>query len=166
MKKICLFVLIIYIFQLFSFVPNNLVWATDDIDETNEMASIGDFEDGSDDCNNDESVGAGYSANSVINEYTEAGTPKNTYSSNIYQYDSFMESYFDNLTINHGDNTIGSCGYVAIDMLLCYYDTYLNDNIVPEQYDVPSESSCYNVICRRNSPGSMFDMPKGYDGSY
>ena len=134
MKKICLFVLIIYIFQLFSFVPNNLVWATDDIDEMNETLYVGDLDNGNNEEINNESVG--YSTEGVLHDYTETGAQDGTYSSYIYQYDSFMESYFDNLTTNHGHNTIGSCGYVAIDMLLCYYDTYLNDNIVPEQYDV------------------------------
>ncbi len=164
MKKICLFVFIICIFQLYAFVPNNLVWAADGVDETNEMSYVGDFEDESDDCDNDESVG--YSTGSVLHDYTETGVQGGTYSSYIYQYDNFMESYFDNLTTNHGHNTIGSCGYVAIDMLLCYYDTYLDDKIVPPEYDQPSVGNCYNMICRRNSPGSMFDKPKGYNSSY
>lgn len=60
-------------------------------------------------------------------------------------------------------NFLGSCGYVGIDMLLSYYDTYLNDNIVPERYDQISEGNCYNMLCRRNSPGSRFDQPKDFD---
>ena len=163
MKKICTFTLIICLFQLSVFIPNKSIWAVENADETNDTGDIIDFYDVNDENDNNESVG--YSNSGVDHDYIEADTPSKIYSSNIYQYDNFMESYFDNLTTNHGDNTIGSCGYVAIDMLLCYYDTYLNDNIVPEQYDVPSESSCYNMICRRNSPGSMFDMPKGYSES-
>ena len=117
--------------QISVLTPYNLVWAEDDINETNEILDV----ENSDDDENDESVG--YSTGSVLHDYTETGEQEEIYSSNIYQYDNFMESYFDNLTTTHGHNTIGSCGYVAIDMLLCYYDTYLNDDIVPDDYDAP-----------------------------
>ena len=43
-------------------------------------------------------------------------------------YDSYMEAYFRGLKRNFGYNKIGTCGYVAIGMLLSYYDSYLNDN--------------------------------------
>lgn len=50
--------------------------------------------------------------------------------------------YFRNLTTNFGTNTIddypGSCGYVAIEMLLSYYDTFYNDNIIDDYYDIES----------------------------
>lgn len=56
-----------------------------------------------------------------------------------------------------------SCGYVAIGMMLSYYDTYLNDDIIPEKYDAVSSGDGYNMIERRNSPGIMGDFILGYD---
>ena len=48
-----------------------------------------------------------------------------------------MVEYFEGLQENYPLNLLGSCTYVALTMLLTYYDTYLNDNIIPEVYDVP-----------------------------
>ncbi len=89
--------------------------------------------------------------------------PDKEYSSNMYHYDNFMESYFDNLTTNFGQNVIGSCGYVALGMILSYYDTYLDDDIVDNKYDVRSNGECYNVICWRDSPGTLYDEPYKFD---
>lgn len=86
-----------------------------------------------------------------------------TYSSNITQYSSYMQSYFDNLTLNFGKNYAGSCGYVAIELLLSYYDTYLCDSIVPAQYEVHSSGVSKNFAHRRNSPGSVRDVSANPD---
>lgn len=51
-----------------------------------------------------------------------------------------MYKYFSKLTTNIGNNeTNTSCGYVALAMLLNYYDTYKNDNIVEEKYEVDAK---------------------------
>ena len=134
--------------QISTVVPNVLVSATDGMDDIDDL----------------EFVGLSPEKMQII--YEISSEPDNTYSSNIFYYDHFMESYFDNLTMNHGYNIIGSCGYVGIDMLLSYYDTYLSDNIVPEQYDKISEGNCYNMLCRRNSPGSIYDNPKDFTVDY
>lgn len=77
------------------------------------------------------------------------------YSSNQFKtYDNFMEAYFDGLTENFGDNKKGSCGYIALSMLLTYYDTFLSDDIVPDRYDEVSKDTDTNMILRDNSPGS------------
>lgn len=55
-------------------------------------------------------------------------------------------------------NYQGSCGYVAIGMLLSYYDTFLNDDIIPEQYDITSNGDNGNVNQRHNSPGVQRDI--------
>lgn len=78
-----------------------------------------------------------------------------SYSSNLTEYKDCKQAYFDNLTTNFGKNYKGSCAYVAIGMLLSYYDTLLNDNIVPEQYDVISSGFDTNIISRHNSPGTL-----------
>ena len=89
-----------------------------------------------------------------------------TYASGINEYDSFLASYYDNLTYNIGMNYKGSCGYVGLAMLLSYYDTYLNDNLVPEQYDIKSIGEGVDTIERRNSPGVLRDVvinPNNYN---
>ena len=88
------------------------------------------------------------------------------YSSNINSYDNFLTAYFDNLTHNFGVNYRSTCGYISIGMLLSYYDTFLNDNIIPESYDVASIGTTSNIISRRNSPGVVRDIieaPDDYD---
>ena len=46
-------------------------------------------------------------------------------------------SYFSNLLNNLGNNqTSSTCGYVALAMLLSYYDNVLNDAIVADKYEV------------------------------
>ena len=81
-----------------------------------------------------------------------------TYSSGITSYDNFMTAYYDNLTYNYGINYKNSCGYIALGMFLSYYDTYLYDGIIPEQYDVVSVGTEDNMISRRNSPGIVRDV--------
>ena len=50
-------------------------------------------------------------------------------------YDSCLEHYFSKLGGNVPDNVQGSCGYVALSMLLSYYDTYWNDRFVADKYE-------------------------------
>ena len=88
----------------------------------------------------------------------EALSSSTIYSSSIVEYHSYITSYFDNLTYNLGMNYKGSCGYVAIGMLLSYYDSFLDDNIIPEQYDISSNGYDGDIITRRNSPGILRDI--------
>ena len=81
-----------------------------------------------------------------------------TYSSGITSYDNFITAYYDNLTYNYGINYKNSCGYIALGMLLSYYDTYLYDGIIPEQFDAVSVGTEDNMISRRNSPGIVRDV--------
>ena len=50
--------------------------------------------------------------------------------------------YFYNLDTSLGDNISNICVPVAFGMILSYYDTYFNDDIIPEEYEV--NSYCYN----------------------
>lgn len=88
----------------------------------------------------------------------ETMSESNVYSSNITTYDNFLSSYYDNLTCNFGMNYKNSCGYVGIGMLLSYYDTYLNDSIIPENYDVTCNGTGYDMTSRRNSPGTFREV--------
>ena len=78
-----------------------------------------------------------------------------TNSTNLY-YSNPMKSYFANLKGNIGQNFKGSCGYVALAMLLSYYDTFINDNIIPETFDITSIGSySTSAIYRNESPGVL-----------
>lgn len=72
-------------------------------------------------------------------------------------YKSFMEVYFNGLRYNMGKNVNGSCGYVALGMLLSYYDSYENDSIISEEYDVPAKGTNF-ILMDQNSPGVLNDM--------
>ena len=43
-----------------------------------------------------------------------------------------MTTYFKNLSTYFPKNSYGSCGYVTFIQCLSYYDTFLNDLIIPE----------------------------------
>lgn len=103
----------------------------------------------------------------MLSSYLSGALDSETsYSSNLYEYDSFLEAYYDNLTYNFGVNYKNSCGYIALGMLLSYYDTYLNDDIIPEQYDISSIGVETDMIERRNSPGIFRDIIENqYDSS-
>lgn len=67
-----------------------------------------------------------------------------------------MGKYFSNLKTNFPNNQYGSCGYVALSQVLTYYDTVINDYIVPFAFDVESSGSSIGEIVS-NSPGSIFE---------
>ena len=71
-----------------------------------------------------------------------------------------MEAYFEHLQY-YGTNNKGSCGYIALSQILTYFDTYWNDNIVPERYDYISDGDGKNMLLRFSSPGSY---PDNLDG--
>ena len=71
----------------------------------------------------------------------------------IYQDDEFVSYYFYNLRDNFGYNTHGSCGYVAAAMMLSYYDTLLNDNIIDDKYDVMGTLTSLDLEYTHSSPG-------------
>lgn len=79
----------------------------------------------------------------------KVNTGKNTY----------LQTYYKNLNTNFGNNTEGSCGYVAAAMLLSYYDTILHDKIVPRQFDKITRSDDEPNLLE--SPGiGYFDHPE------
>lgn len=52
-------------------------------------------------------------------------------------------------------NSLGSCGYQAINIMLNYYDSYWNDSIIAECYE---KQGCINDNLEiLNSPGSKYD---------
>lgn len=66
--------------------------------------------------------------------------------------------YFSNLKENFPTNTVGSCGYIATEILLSYYDIFYNSDICPEQaygeYMITSVNvNSYDLRYCLNSPG-------------
>lgn len=81
---------------------------------------------------------------------------------------NFPNQYFRNLTY-HGLNKRGGCSYIALGMLLSYYDTYWNDTIIPDEYDKNGIiwSTNYNGYYR--SPGisdPLSQDPSVYDNDF
>lgn len=46
-----------------------------------------------------------------------------------------MSTYFKNLNECHGRNIGGSCGYIAMGMLLSYYDTFYDDSFIADNFE-------------------------------
>lgn len=66
--------------------------------------------------------------------------------------------YFEKLGARYGENQ-STCGIVAAQVLLGYYDTFENDDIVPEQYDIISKGyftigHYYSIQDFEHSPGT------------
>ena len=65
--------------------------------------------------------------------------------------------YFSYLVNNFGSNKKGSCCYVATSMLLTYYDSYVNDNFVPDAYITRSERGIYGFPYEYGMPGNFYE---------
>lgn len=66
--------------------------------------------------------------------------------------------YFANLKENFPTNTVGSCGYIATEILLSYYDVFYNADIIPEQaygqnMITSVSTNSYDLRYCLNSPG-------------
>ena len=72
-----------------------------------------------------------------------------------YGNETPMKTYFRKLLSYSPKNSHGSCGYVSFIQYLSYYDTFLNDNIIPEQYDMGNSSSSNMSTARLTSPGVL-----------
>ena len=87
--------------------------------------------------------------NSISLNCTTATNSDETYKFSI---NPTLSKYFNNLTECTGSNIGGSCGYVALGMLLSYYDTFYNDDTIPESYEYQlTPSSMSNLV--DESPG-------------
>lgn len=67
--------------------------------------------------------------------------------------------YFGNLRSNFGTNRFGTCAFVAMGMLLSFYDAYWDDSIVPSAYEVYAISSGDPINGSIDSPGSCDSLP-------
>ncbi len=73
-----------------------------------------------------------------------------------------MKSYFENLYTNVPYNSNGSCGYVSLISVMSYYDSFFNDNIIPEVYEVNSIADNFETAIS-NSPGVNNEIYHGSD---
>lgn len=110
-----------------------------------------------------------YSVNSFYSEISDnyaikdgaaiiPDTPEDTNNSRL----DFTRFYFSHLTSNFGENIHGSCGYVAAEMLLIYFDSYWNDDIVAENFDKNETITDLSAIDISTSPGAIEDPIPDY----
>lgn len=62
--------------------------------------------------------------------------------------------YFEKLSSNHSKNTNNTCTLVAAEILLSYYDSFVSDDIVPEEYEFKSHGVSNDISRYAESPGS------------
>lgn len=79
--------------------------------------------------------------------------PEYLTSNEIALKDKYAPYYFSKLTNNYGWNTKDSCGYIAMGMLLSFWDTYWDDNIIEEKYEVAVKLDDEHVQSAVESPG-------------
>lgn len=83
----------------------------------------------------------------------------------IFQTNKYLSYYFYNLNENFGNNEVGSCGYVAMAMLLSFYDTFWDDNIIDERFDKIESLDTSNLSNTLVSPGIKKDNPNNVSPS-
>lgn len=72
-----------------------------------------------------------------------------------------MVDYFANLGDYTPTNEIGTCIKVALIQMLSYYDTFQNDNIIPEQYERGPQNATTLTEAIKNSPGTIREYFSG-----
>lgn len=73
---------------------------------------------------------------------------------NYTQDTSFdMKTYFRNLYTYSPTNSNNTCSFVSLIQVMSYYDTFYNDDIIPEQYDRHDQNSNTEQQALLNSPG-------------
>ena len=72
---------------------------------------------------------------SVLDENVQRLMTELKYHQGRTYVDNFANYYFSNLRSNYSLNAHGTCSFVSIGMLLSYYDTYLDDNFIPNAFE-------------------------------
>ncbi len=102
----------------------------------------------------DESISVDLPFDSVERSISSVMLPPST---SLNKKRLYLKHYYNGLTENFSENQKGSCTFVALGMMLSYFDSYLSDDIIPEQYDVASNGNEIDIIERNNSPGVLYD---------
>lgn len=99
-----------------------------------------------------------------INKNNQVKTPQNKNRTSKYINSAY---YFENLINNMGDSSSSgyseACAYVAIGMILSYYDSVLNDTVIADTYDV-TENEMFSTF-GNISTGVYLESP-GIDDSF
>ena len=101
---------------------------------------------------------------SILNTQDVNNVRKGDYESGQYYFISPNETsvvipnsfYFERLYDYHGHNESGICAIIALQIILGYYDTFCNDSIVNDTFDVETKTytSVYSVDEFEQSPGA------------
>lgn len=81
------------------------------------------------------------------NEIATCSTPGKVYFTVPYYY------YFKNAVAHYMTGGTTHCGFIATELLLGYYDSYFNDNFIPEAWDYPSSDTTNDFSTFEDSPG-------------
>lgn len=71
----------------------------------------------------------------------------------LFLTENYQTYYFNKLGNNIGNNSQGSCGFVATAMLLSFWDTYWDDGIIPENFDATTQLNEEYIDLFAESPG-------------
>lgn len=132
--------------------PSNYFTVTDNLVTnifTNSVASINDF------------YGYSYNINSIAQTRSSIPTPNpdRTY----VDSDGFTvineANYFRNLT-NFPQNWFGECGIIALSELLSYYDTFYNDDFIPNNLTYGARYYVEKTNETRSSESSDYDLDR------
>ena len=74
----------------------------------------------------------------VLNSSAEVNVANNYWRIHTSVINSYASKYYSRLINYFGYNKYDTCIYIAIGMLLTYYDCFRNDNFVQDQYIVKS----------------------------
>ncbi len=94
--------------------------------------------------------------------YSDGASGDSSSDEGLFIHTNFVTHYFSNLENNFGYNRKGSCGYIGLEMLLSFYDSYWSDNIVPESYDSDPQSFDETILDCTNSPGTFDEYTNNY----
>ncbi len=92
---------------------------------------------------------------SYLSTNSSKGGDYTTYTSlpeNVNAIDNYY--YFENLNRYHGHNYDGTCCVIAAQIILGYYDTFYDDTIVDEVFDIVSEGDFEYCFDFEQSPGT------------
>ncbi|MBP5092049.1 MAG: hypothetical protein J6328_05795 [Bacilli bacterium] len=89
---------------------------------------------------------------------------KNASDDSVYLKDKFAPHYFSNLKMNYGNNVHNSCGFVATGILLSFWDTYWDDNVVEERYESHTILLGNHIALDAESPGATREDESTYKG--
>ncbi len=97
---------------------------------------------------------ANFESFSSIYDITQCDEPENI---------TYLQQYFRNLDTFSPNNQVGSCGYVSLIQYLSYYDSFYNDEIIPESYDRSQSNVATFEEARSVSPGVQPYTYNSYD---